>query len=67
MRFDYGRVKAQFIYESAATYPSHRGNAYIRRRSKLCNLEETCFGQSPDTGRASSGKVRGATQEDPIR
>ena len=66
MRFDYGRVKALFIDDSAATYPRPRANAYIRSRFKLCILEGTCFRQSPDTGRVSSGKVRGATQEDPI-
>ena len=67
MRFDYGRVKALFIYKAAATYLLHRVNAYIRKRSKLCIVGETCFRQSPDTRRDPSGKVRGAIQEDPIR
>lgn len=67
MRFDYGRVKALFIYEFAATYLLHRVNAYIRRRSKLCILGETCFRQSPDTRRNSSGNVRGAIQENHIQ
>ena len=67
MRFDYGRVKALFIYEAAATYLLHRVNAYIRKCSKMCIVGETCFRQSPDTCRHSSGNVIGAIQEDPIR
>ena len=67
MRFDYGRVKALFIYETAPTYLLHRVNAYIRKRSKLCIVGKTCFRQSPDTRRDAGGKVRGAIHEDPIR
>jgi len=66
MRFDYGRVKALFTYEAATTYLLYRVNAYIRKCFELCILGETCFRQSPDTRRDSSGKVRGAIQEDPI-
>ncbi len=67
MRFDYGRVKALFTYESVATYLLYRVNAYIRRRAKLCILGETCFRQTPSIRRHSSGKVCGAIQEDLIR
>ncbi len=54
MRFDYGRVKALFIYEASASTPFPGVNAYIRKRSKLCIVGETCFRQPPDTRRDTS-------------
>jgi hypothetical protein len=67
MRFDYGRVKALFMYQAAAKIPFDRVNAYICRCSKKCILAGTHDRQSPDTSRVSSETARGAIQEYHIR